>query len=116
IEFNEIVLKACAKDFARRYASADQMRADLELLQAGKSVQERRAAERRWTFVKKVGIAAAVGTMIVVALIGFRPRRTPSLDPLTTGKNVGGYPPTAMRGTTNKEAWDHYRLGYFAFR
>jgi serine/threonine protein kinase/Tfp pilus assembly protein PilF len=39
--------------------------------------------------------------------VGFtKMRRVPQQsDPLTEGKNVGGYQPTTMRGTTNKEAW-----------
>ena len=37
VEFNEILLKACAKDPARRYQSAEEMREELELLQCGRS-------------------------------------------------------------------------------
>lgn len=39
IELNEVILKACELDGRRRYASTDQMHADLVLLQAGKSVK-----------------------------------------------------------------------------
>jgi serine/threonine protein kinase len=38
-ELNEIILKACAPDPRRRYASAAEMHAELERLQAGKSIQ-----------------------------------------------------------------------------
>jgi tetratricopeptide (TPR) repeat protein len=116
LEFNEVVLKACDCDVHQRYSSARQMESDLVLLQRGQSVKRKRAADRRWTFAKKAAIMAAVGTILTIGLVWLRHSRPKALDPLTTGKNVGGYPPTAMRGTTNKEAWDHYRLGYFAHR
>jgi serine/threonine protein kinase len=116
LELNEVVLKACAADPRHRYPSAEAMHADLELLNAGKSVKQRHSAARRWKFAKKAAIVAAVGTMFVAGVFSLQHSRQQPLDPLTTGKNVGGYPPTAMRGTTNTEAWNHYRLGYHAVR
>lgn len=53
-QLNEVVLKACAKDLARRYHSASAMRADLARLEVGKSVRGRgnlgRATERPCRF------------------------------------------------------------------
>jgi WD40 repeat protein len=46
LELNEVILKACA-DSAQRYASAEDMRSELLLLQAGKSVKRLHAMERR---------------------------------------------------------------------
>src|SRR5206468_11996291 len=45
-ELNEIILKACARDARRRHQSASEMRAELALLMAGKSVVRLRALEK----------------------------------------------------------------------
>src|SRR5262249_10196510 len=116
LEFNEVVLKACDSDARQRYLSAQQMESDLALLQRGQSVKRKHAAERRWTSAKKAAAVAAFGLLVTVGFLSVRHSRPQPLDPLTTGKNVGGYPPTTIRDTTNKEAWDHYRLGDFAHR
>ncbi len=68
IELNEVLLKACHKDVRQRYPSADAMRAELELLQRGQSVQRKHAAERRWTLVKRIGLAAAAMVALVAVL------------------------------------------------
>jgi WD40 repeat protein len=47
LELNEVVVRACADHVADRYPSAADMRAELLLLQAGKSVRRLHAAERR---------------------------------------------------------------------
>ncbi|MEO8429663.1 MAG: serine/threonine-protein kinase [Verrucomicrobiota bacterium] len=54
IEFNEIVLKACVKDSAQRYSSAADLRADLCLLQGGKSVKSARLNKRRRVMIKRI--------------------------------------------------------------
>lgn len=46
LELNEIILQACESDRRHRYASAQEMRRDLELLQRGKSVKRARLHER----------------------------------------------------------------------
>ena len=38
MEFKEIMLKACARDPAQRYKTADELREDLELLTTGRSI------------------------------------------------------------------------------
>ena len=49
-----MLLKACHKDRRQRYPSADAMRADLQLLQRGQSVQRKHAAERRFAFARRI--------------------------------------------------------------
>lgn len=46
-ELNEVVLKACAPDPHRRYPSAEEMQADLALLESGRSVRRQRARSQR---------------------------------------------------------------------
>src|SRR5207249_2102703 len=59
VELNEIMLKACEPEARRRYHSAEEMHADLALLQRGKSVQRRRALQECWAGAKKIGATAA---------------------------------------------------------
>jgi len=66
LELNEVVLKACDADLERRYASAEVMREELLLLQAGKSVRRLHIMERRFAFVAKYGIAATIITALAV--------------------------------------------------
>jgi serine/threonine protein kinase len=68
MEFNEIVLRACAKDPAHRYATAGELSADLEFLSADKSVKRLRSAARRWRFAMKAALVAAVGTAVALSL------------------------------------------------
>ena len=114
-ELNAVVVRACQLDPRQRYANADAMKVDLEMICAGNSVKRRHAAQQHWAWMKKaVLISSAVGALAIVWATAPQHPRSKPLDPLTTGKNVGGYPPTTMRGTTNREAWNHYKLGWFA--
>jgi TolB-like protein/Flp pilus assembly protein TadD len=67
IELNEVLLKACHKDLRQRYPSADAMRADLELLQRGKSVQRKHAAERRRTLARHLALATVTIALLATA-------------------------------------------------
>jgi serine/threonine protein kinase len=68
VEFNEILLKACAKESTRRYQSGDEMRSDLELLSGGKSIKRKRSFERTWRVTGRVVLAVALVLLIVLAL------------------------------------------------
>lgn len=52
-ELNEIVLKACAVDVGQRYRSAEEMHADLGVLERGKSVKQKHTLARRWAGAKR---------------------------------------------------------------
>ncbi len=65
-ELNEVVLKACDPDLQRRYATAESMREDLLLLQAGKSVRRLHVMERRFAIVAKYGVAATFLTALAI--------------------------------------------------
>jgi len=60
LELNEVLLKACESNPRTRYSFAAAMRADLELIQAGQSLRDRRARRRRG---KKL---ALLGSPIVI--------------------------------------------------
>ncbi len=74
MEFNEVVLKACAKDPTERYSSATELRADLELLQRGKSVKRARLNERGWALTRKAATAAILVAVITLAVFLARHR------------------------------------------
>ena len=69
VELNEIMLKACEPEARRRYHSAEEMHADLALLQRGKSVQRRRALQECWAGAKKIGATAALITLFVTSSV-----------------------------------------------
>jgi serine/threonine protein kinase len=60
LELNAVLLKACDSDRRERYNSADQMRADLELLHAGRSVKRQQAWQETRRLTARLGSAAAV--------------------------------------------------------
>ncbi len=66
LEFNEILLKACAQDIRARYASAQELSADLNLLQSGRSVRFRHSLRK----VTRALVKVALSALLVVGLGG----------------------------------------------
>ena len=66
LELNAVTVKACQHDFKHRYTSMYAMRADLELIQEGKSVKRRRMLEQRFSFAWRAAVA-----ILGVALVGY---------------------------------------------
>ncbi len=62
---NEVLLRACANDPARRYSSMAEFKEDLLLVQAGGLILKSRATLRRW---KRLAFAGASATAIGVLL------------------------------------------------
>ena len=67
VELNEIVLKACEHDTRKRYQSAEEMHADLALLQAGKSVRRARGIEKQLRRLTRFGLIAAAVVVVSTA-------------------------------------------------
>jgi WD40 repeat protein len=67
LEFHAVVLRACEGDKARRYQSAEEMQADLALLQSGQSVRHVRALEERVRRWRRIGWMAAACVTAAVA-------------------------------------------------
>jgi tetratricopeptide (TPR) repeat protein len=103
VEFNEIVLKACAKDPALRYQTAAAMLADLKLLEAGKSVKRRRSIQRGWTWTWKMAALIAVFSLGILLIKNDRDRRA-----AMTRLNAT---PFEQSGTTNLAAWKAAQRG-----
>jgi WD40 repeat protein len=66
-EFNAVVEKACQPEPTRRYPSTTELRADLLLLQAGRSVRRQWLLQRR--FKQTLWTAAAAAALVAVFLI-----------------------------------------------
>lgn len=67
LEFNEVLLRACARDTERRYHSADDLLADLALLERGDSVKRLRRLERHHVLLKRVGVTA-LGLVLLISV------------------------------------------------
>lgn len=72
-ELNEVVMRACQHDPARRFASAGSMLEDLRLLQAGRSVRRLRRAETTARRLHRV--AWATIALLLVVTLGFAGQR-----------------------------------------
>ena len=65
IELNAVLVRACAADPRRRYRFAEELHADLALLQRGKSVKRKRTMLRCWGMARSWGLAAILLTPVV---------------------------------------------------
>ena len=101
IEFNEVVLKACAKDPVQRYQTAEQLRADLTMLREGKSVRRARGNQRLWLHVKKLALGLILLTLVVAGIVRMarQPQRYEAADdgPPSTNELANALVDKAMR-------------------
>lgn len=104
VEFNEIVLRACAKDAANRYASAEVLHDDLACLLSGKSVKRRRS----W---RRMGHALSRGAMmsgvVLVCWAAWRVMGKPKPE-FAARATVPGYRYNDMQPTTNSAAYEAF--------
>jgi len=64
VELNAILLKACQPNPRERYQSADEMHADLTLLQRGQSVKARHTTRQRLSLARNLSIATAILALV----------------------------------------------------
>ena len=67
-ELNEIILRACSADAAERHATAAELRGELLLVDAGRSVRRLRLNERRLAWWRRFGLVTVVLTLIALAV------------------------------------------------
>jgi tetratricopeptide (TPR) repeat protein len=103
IEVNEIVLRACAKEPALRYQTAEAMLAELKLLDAGKSVKRRRSAKRAWAWTWKAAV--------IVALLGLTFQIYQKDRAQRAALKRRNASPFEQSGTTNFAAWEAEQRG-----
>ncbi len=75
-ELNEVVMRACEHDRARRFPSAAALLEELRLLQAGRSVSRLRRAERSLRRFHRLSLAALGMLLLVTAGYGWQRRAT----------------------------------------
>ncbi|MBE0544053.1 MAG: protein kinase, partial [Verrucomicrobia bacterium] len=86
MELNAVIARACRHDPKDRYASATAMRADLELLQSGKSLARLHRTEKRLRFVQRAGaVVTAIAALIAAGWL-WQTRQTHKLQELATEK------------------------------
>src|SRR4051812_1678025 len=69
VELNEIILRACAATPTERHASVEELRGELLLLEAGRSIQKLRRNERLVTIWRRAGAAALIALFLAAILI-----------------------------------------------
>ncbi len=74
-ELNEIVLRACAREPGRRYASAAELGADVERIQRGRSVRSRHAREDALRRLRQWFHPAALLVLVALLLLRFPVRQ-----------------------------------------
>ena len=87
MELNAVLLRACAPDPKARYASAEEMHADLAILHSGGSVKRRHQFERQFRIVKQVGAAAIVATLLIGAAWFWQRQQTQQMTRLAAEKS-----------------------------
>lgn len=78
VELNEIILRACAAEARARHASAEELRGELLLVDAGRSIRKLRRSERlakRW---RRISAATFVAIAIAAAAFWIERQRTQS--------------------------------------
>ena len=104
IEINEIILKACAKDPACRYATAEAMLSDLKLLGAGKSVRQRRFLQSVLSWTWKTSALVALGVLALVVIKNELARRA--------ALTLKSLPEWRQSVTTNQAAWQAWQRAW----
>ncbi len=98
LEFSAIIHRACQASPRDRYPTAAALLADLEHLDAGKSVKRRHSLQRGWTWTWKMAAALALVALAFVLIRNERDRRA-----ALTRLNAS---PFEKSGTTNVVAWE----------
>lgn len=86
VELNAVITHACRHDPRDRYANAAAMRADLELLQSGKSLARLRRIEQRLRLVNRAGLMVAVAALLILAALLYQARQTKAIRKLAEEK------------------------------
>ena len=76
MELNAVIARACRHDPKDRYASATAMRADLELLQSGKSLARLHRTQKRLRFMQRAGAVAMLLAALAAGLYFWQAQQT----------------------------------------
>ncbi|PYJ82216.1 MAG: hypothetical protein DME22_19220, partial [Verrucomicrobia bacterium] len=81
-EFHEVLLKACEPQVRMRYKSTREMRADLALLQSGKSVKRLHLLEKRLARLTRIGAVAGAIAVLTTAGYFYQERQSQQIQSL----------------------------------
>lgn len=102
MELNTILLRACAPDPKSRYASAEEMHADLALLHSGGSVKRRHQFDRQFQVAKQVGAVAIAATLLIGAAWFWQRAQTQNMSRLAEEKTALATEKTELAGNLTK--------------
>jgi WD40 repeat protein len=86
MELNAVIARACRHDPKDRYVSAAAMRADLELLQSGKSLARVHRLEKQLRLVRRAGVGVIALAALIAAGWFWQARQTRLVRDLVTEK------------------------------
>ncbi len=86
MELNAVLLRACAPDSKARYASAEEMHADLALLQSGGSVRRQRRLTSQLRLVQRTGIVVTALAVLIALGWLWQARQTRKVRDLAAEK------------------------------
>jgi serine/threonine protein kinase len=109
LELNAILHRACAPDAGQRYVNGKAMLAELELLQAGKSVRHRRTLDRWLAAFNKAALASAVLALVLAvgwlalrrSLEDYPPSKVPKVNDLIKDGNYIVFGNLTEQGVSN---------------
>jgi serine/threonine protein kinase len=105
LEFDAVVHKACQADIRERFQSAEQMRDELLLLEAGKSVRRQRTEQRRWTLAQRVSLVAMAVALMLGGWSFLKGKSVHTPDPETARLyELGQWYYTQLTPTAHKKA------------
>ncbi|MCW5551172.1 MAG: hypothetical protein KIS67_03290 [Verrucomicrobiae bacterium] len=87
MELNAVLLRACAPDPRKRYATAEEMHADLAFLHSGGSVKRRHQFDRQFQIAKQVGAVAIAATLLIGGAWLWQRQQTQKMTQLAEEKN-----------------------------
>jgi WD40 repeat protein/serine/threonine protein kinase len=96
MELNAVLLRACAPDPKARYASAEEMHADLALLHSGGSVKRRHQFDRQFLIAKQVGAVAIVATLLIGTTWFWQRQQTQKMTRLSEEKTALAWEKTRL--------------------
>src|SRR5262245_14710575 len=88
MELNAVLLRACAPDPKKRYATAEEMHADLALLHSGGSVKRRHQFDRQFQIAKQVGAVAIAATLLIGGALLWQRQQTQKMTRLAREKTT----------------------------
>jgi hypothetical protein len=114
LELNAVILKACATDRRERYGSAEEMEADLALIQSGRSVRRRRALRSR---LRRLAMVTGAIALLALAALGmnswleYRVEQLQARPTVGAGRLAGRIPARDASATLNQiDLAAHYNV------